>query len=84
MLNSRQLLKVLQQISQGAVIIAGLLILIAVLLISIETFLRKLFAISLGGVDEITSYILAISCSFSMSYAFIKQAHIRIEFCISA
>lgn len=79
MLGHKRFLKILNQISQSAAIIAGLMILAAVLLISAETVLRKAFSISLGGVDEITSYILAISCSFSMSYAFIKQSHIRVE-----
>ena len=79
MISGSKFLKFLDKISYIAVIIAGFSILSAVLLISIETVLRKLFSISLGGVDEITSYILAISCSFSMSYTFINNSHIRIE-----
>ncbi len=41
--------------------------------------LRKLFAISMGGADELSNYALAISSSWTFGYALLRKAHIRID-----
>ena len=48
-------------------------------MIAIEVVLRKAFAISIGGADELSSYALAISCTWGFSYALFKKSHIRID-----
>jgi len=48
-------------------------------LIGVEVLLRKLFAISIGGADELSSYVLAISCSWAFGFSLLRKAHIRID-----
>lgn len=47
--------------------------------ISVEVVLRKLFTLSLGGVDELSGYGFAIFTGFAFSYAALRNANIRIE-----
>lgn len=49
------------------------------ILIAVEVVLRKLFAISMGGADELSNYALAISTSWTFGYALFRKAHIRID-----
>lgn len=51
------------------------------ILIAVEVVLRKLFAISMGGADELSNYALAISTSWTFGYALLRKAHIRIDVC---
>jgi len=62
----------------GAWMGGGLMILTSVL-IAIEVVLRKLFSISIGGSDELSSYVLAIGCSWAFGFALMEKAHIRID-----
>lgn len=48
-------------------------------LIAVEVVLRKLFSISIGGSDELSSYVLAIGCSWAFGFALMEKAHIRID-----
>jgi TRAP-type C4-dicarboxylate transport system permease small subunit len=48
-------------------------------LVALETMLRKLFNVSLQGVDELGGYILAGSAALSMAVALVSRAHIRID-----
>lgn len=75
----RSSLSVSEEISHISAWLGGVLLFGAVFLISVEVILRKLFSISMGGADEISSYILAISCSWSFSYALFHKAHVRID-----
>lgn len=74
------MLNFLQKSSQILVYICGALLFISVALISVEVFLRKFFLISLGGVDEISSYILGICISWTLAYVLFEKMHIRIDF----
>lgn len=58
---------------------AGLLLLMASIMIAIEVVLRKAFSISIGGADELSSYALAISCTWGFSFALFSKSHIRID-----
>lgn len=68
-----------EKISQVAVWISGLLLLLASIMIAVEVVLRKAFAISIGGADELSSYTLAISCTWGYSFALFRKSHIRID-----
>ncbi|MDM8542927.1 TRAP transporter small permease [Desulfococcaceae bacterium HSG7] len=68
-----------QRLSQVAAWVGGLILLLTSILIAIEVVLRKVFTVSMGGADEISSYAMAISCSFGFSYALFQKAHIRID-----
>lgn len=47
--------------------------------IFLETILRKFFSISLGGVDELGGYALAIAALLAFLVTAVEQAHIRIN-----
>lgn len=57
----------------------GALILIAALLIGVDVVLRKFFATSIGGADELAGYALAIGTAWSLGAALLDRAHIRIN-----
>ena len=59
--------------------VAGWALLFLAFLVSAEIFLRKFFAFSLQGADEIGGYILAITSAVGFSYALVSRAHIRID-----
>jgi len=47
--------------------------------VAIETVLRKVFVVSLQGVDELSGYVLAIGGALSFAVALVSRAHIRID-----
>lgn len=55
------------------------MLLAASVMIGVEVILRRFFAMSIGGADEISSYVLAIICSWSLGYALYHKSHIRID-----
>ncbi len=57
----------------------GILLFLTAVMIAVEVVLRKAFAISMGGADELSSYVLAISCSWAFGFALMRKAHIRID-----
>jgi TRAP-type C4-dicarboxylate transport system permease small subunit len=57
----------------------GALVLAAAVLIGIDVVLRKFFATSIGGADELAGYALAIGTAWSLGAALIDRAHIRID-----
>ncbi|NNK57491.1 MAG: TRAP transporter small permease [Desulfofustis sp.] len=68
-----------EKLSQVAAWCSGLLLFLASVMIAIEVVLRKAFAFSIGGADELSSYALAISCTWGFSYALFRKSHIRID-----
>jgi len=57
----------------------GALVLLAALLIGVDVVLRKFFARSIGGADELAGYALAIGSAWGLGAALIERAHIRID-----
>jgi TRAP-type C4-dicarboxylate transport system permease small subunit len=57
----------------------GALVLAAAVLIGIDVCLRKFFATSIGGADELAGYALAIGTAWSLGAALLDRAHIRID-----
>lgn len=74
-----KLLQVAERVSQYAVWVSGIVLLFTCFMIAVEVILRKGFAVSMGGADEISNYALAMSCSWAYSYALFRKAHIRID-----
>jgi TRAP-type C4-dicarboxylate transport system permease small subunit len=70
---------IVEKISRTAVWVAGFLLLLASFMIAIEVVLRKAFGVSIGGSDELSSYTLAISCTWGYSFALLRKSHIRID-----
>ena len=57
----------------------GILMLTLSVVIAIETVIRKLFSISLGGVDELSGYAIAIGAPLAFTVALVNRSHIRIN-----
>ena len=56
----------------------GLILLACVVFTLLEIVARRLGG-SLGGVDEISGYVMAVTTSWGISYALTEQAHVRID-----
>jgi TRAP-type C4-dicarboxylate transport system permease small subunit len=57
----------------------GALVLLAAVLIGIDVLMRKFFASSIGGADELAGYALAIGTAWGLAAALLDRAHIRID-----
>ncbi|MFP3342808.1 TRAP transporter small permease [Halomonas sp. SIMBA_159] len=60
-------------------IMFGSVMLLLALLITLETLIRKFFSLSLGGVDELGGYAIAIAAPLAFCVAMVEQSHIRIN-----
>jgi TRAP-type C4-dicarboxylate transport system permease small subunit len=47
--------------------------------IAFDVVVRKAIGFSIVGVDEISGFILAISCSWGCAFALLHRAHVRVE-----
>lgn len=59
--------------------LGGALVLTAAILIGIDVVLRKFFAQSIGGADELAGYALAIGTAWSLGATLLDRGHIRID-----
>lgn len=59
--------------------LGGALVLAAAILIGIDVVLRKFFARSIGGADELAGYALAIGTAWSLGATLLDRGHIRID-----
>lgn len=74
-----RLIRLTGRLSTFAAWMSGALLFLTAVLIAVEVVLRKIFAISLGGADEISNYVLAVTSSWTFGYALLRKAHIRID-----
>ena len=65
--------------SRLSAMVFGTMMLLLSVLIAVETIMRKLFSVSLGGVDELSGYAIAIGAPLAFTVALIEQSHIRIN-----
>lgn len=68
-----------RSISTFMLVLGGLLILVAAGLIVVEVVARQVFRRSLGGVDELAGYALAVSSAWSFAATLLDKRHIRID-----
>ncbi len=73
------LVRVAGKTGQVAAWVSGGAFIVVSLLVSAEVLMRKFFNVTLGGMDEITGYVLAVSVAWTFAYALTEQAHIRID-----
>jgi TRAP-type C4-dicarboxylate transport system permease small subunit len=59
--------------------IFGAIMIVLSLLVTVETVVRKVFSISLGGVDELSGYAIAIGAPLAFAVASLEHSHIRIN-----
>jgi TRAP-type mannitol/chloroaromatic compound transport system permease small subunit len=57
----------------------GTMIFAAALLIGMEVLLRKLFAVSLGGADELAGYAFAVATSWALALTLLERANVRVD-----
>lgn len=69
----------LERFSRVCVWVCGILLFVTAFMIAVEVLLRKIFSVSMGGADEISSYVLAVTCSWSFGYALFHKVHVRID-----
>jgi TRAP-type C4-dicarboxylate transport system permease small subunit len=75
----RLVLAAAHSVARAGVWLGGTLILLSAVLIGVDVVLRRFFAASLGGADELAGYALAIGTSWSLAAALVDRAHIRID-----
>ncbi|MGI6853577.1 TRAP transporter small permease subunit [Mesorhizobium sp. 1B3] len=64
--------------AQVMVWIAGGALVLMSFVITLETLVRKFAGFSFGSVNEMSSYLFAISSAWALGYALVEGAHIRI------
>lgn len=69
----------MQLYSKFLAVVFGVTMLVLSVTIAVETVVRKLFSISLGGVDELSGYAIAIGAPLAFAVALVEQSHIRIN-----
>lgn len=57
----------------------GTMMILLSLAITAETLLRKFFSYSLGGIDELGGYAIAIAAPLAFTVALVENSHIRIN-----
>jgi len=67
-----------ERLSRWAVYFGGALTIASVLVICFDVIVRK-FGFSVGGSDELSSYAFAISTSWSLAFATIQRANVRVD-----
>ena len=68
-----------ERISRSAAHVGGVLLFIAVGLVTFEVVARKVFNYSVAGADELSGYAFALSMTWGYAYALHRRAHIRVD-----
>ncbi|MBN8535216.1 MAG: TRAP transporter small permease [Rhizobiales bacterium] len=71
--------RVVEPIARVVAILFGYAILIYSVALSFEIVARKLFNISIKGLDEVGGFVLAISAAIGASYTMAMKAHTRVD-----
>ncbi len=69
----------MEHFAKVAGIVFGIMMFGLSFLVTVETIIRKVFSISLGGVDELSGYAIAIGAPLAFAIAAVEQSHIRIN-----
>lgn len=67
------------RLARAAAVCGGLVLLAAAAMISTEVVFRRVFSISLIGVDELAGYAFAVAMAWGYAHALFVRAHIRID-----
>lgn len=73
------LLALARRIARIGVWFGGALIIASAFLVGVEVVIRKAFALTIGGADELSGFALAISTSWALAFTLLERAHIRID-----
>lgn len=72
-------LRAADSLSLRAVWAGGALLFAAALTVSVDVIARKLLNVSLGGADELSGYVLAISSTWAFAFALLRRANVRVD-----
>ena len=73
------LIKRLEAVSRYAVWAGGGMLFFAAAMVTVDVTIRAIFGRSMGGSDEISGYLLAISTSWAFAYALLHRVNVRID-----
>jgi TRAP-type C4-dicarboxylate transport system permease small subunit len=73
------LIRKLEAVSRFAVWIGGAMLIFAALMVTVDVAIRASFGKSMGGSDEISGYLLAVSTSWAFAYALLHRVNVRID-----
>ena len=65
--------------SRVASIVFGIIMLVLAAAVTVETIVRKVFSVSLGGIDELSGYAIAVGAPLAFVVTLVEQSHIRIN-----
>lgn len=74
-----RLLRLNERVALVAVWIGGAMMIFAACLVTVDVLARKFLTMSLGGADEISGYLFAISTVWAFSYAVLHRVNVRID-----
>ena len=74
-----RLLALAERLSLVAVWLGGAMILFVAFMVTFDVFIRNIFNVTLGGADEISGYLFAIATAWSLPYALLLRANVRID-----
>ncbi len=74
-----RLLSAARAVSRLGLWFGGALVLLSAIVIGVDVVLRKAFAVSIGGADELAGFALAIGTAWGLGAALLDRAHIRID-----
>lgn len=69
----------LRAVSRWILLAGGFLIVVACALIVLEIVMRQVFRRSLGGVDELAGFALAVGTAWSFGAVLLDKSHVRID-----
>lgn len=72
-------LLVLENIARKAVFVAGLALLFAAVLVTVDVLCRKFIGLTVSGSDEISGYVFAAGTTWAYSYALLHRSNVRID-----
>jgi TRAP-type C4-dicarboxylate transport system permease small subunit len=72
-------LQKLRAISRYVLLAGGFMIVLAAALIVVEIVLRQVFRRSIGGVDELAGFALAVGTAWSFGAVLLDKSHVRID-----
>ncbi len=74
-----RIVTLLARTNRTIAIICGVVLLVIVALTLAEIALRQIVGRGLGGVDEVSGYVMAGVAAWGFSYALVDRAHVRID-----
>ncbi len=69
----------MDRVARLGTIVGGFLIFAAALIVTLELILRNIFNISMGGADEISSYLFAVAVAWGLPQVMLSDGNVRIE-----